>query len=92
MLEQAVRRQLPYQRTGSTLRTSCLWTLTRRVSLVLRYKLVKQKNADALVNVKLVTFAGQVMETYHRLNTMPNVNVMAVFQAFILEYESLTTR
>lgn len=60
--------------------------------LVLRYKLVKQKNADALVNVKLVTFAGQVMETYHRLNTMPNVNVMAVFQAFILEYESLTTR
>ncbi len=58
--------------------------------LVLRQKLVKQKNADALVNVKITRLAAQVMARYHELNMMPNVNVMAIFQSFILEYQSLT--
>ncbi|QYJ95321.1 DNA polymerase III subunit delta' [Shewanella spartinae] len=59
--------------------------------VVLRQKLVKQKNADALINIKITKFAAKVMETYHSLSMMPNVNFMAVFQAFILEYQSLTT-
>ncbi|WP_033539549.1 MULTISPECIES: DNA polymerase III subunit delta' [Shewanella] len=59
--------------------------------VVLRQKLVKQKNADALINIKITKFAAEVMETYHSLSMMPNVNFMAVFQAFILEYQSLTT-
>lgn len=59
--------------------------------LVLRQKLIKQKNTDAIINVKITTFATKVMATYHELNMMPNVNFIAVFQSFILEYQSLTT-
>ncbi|QYJ84845.1 DNA polymerase III subunit delta' [Shewanella mesophila] len=59
--------------------------------LVLRQKLIKQKSADALINVKITTFAAKVMATYHELNMMPNINFMAIFQSFILEYQSLTT-
>ncbi|MCG9696994.1 DNA polymerase III subunit delta' [Shewanella sp. Isolate11] len=57
--------------------------------LVLRQKLIKQKSADALINAKISDFAAKVMTTYHELSMMPNMNYMAIFQSFILEYQSL---
>lgn len=58
--------------------------------LILRQKLVKQTQLDALLRVKVSELAAKVMDTYHRLSVMPNVNYLALFQGFILEYRKLT--
>ncbi|MCE9678345.1 DNA polymerase III subunit delta' [Shewanella sp. AS1] len=58
--------------------------------LVLKQKLIKQKQYDAVINAKITDFATKVMATYHELKMMPNVNYMAIFQMFILEYQSIT--
>ncbi len=60
--------------------------------LVLRQKLIKQKNADALINAKISDFSAKVMLRYHELTMMPNINYMAIFQSLILEYQSLNTK
>ncbi len=57
--------------------------------LVLRQKLLKQKNANALINAKISDFAAKVMLRYHELTMMPNMNYMAIFQSLILEYQML---
>ncbi|GGI74099.1 DNA polymerase III subunit delta' [Shewanella hanedai] len=58
--------------------------------LILRQKLVKQTQLDALLRVKVSELAAKVMNTYHKLSVMPNVNSLALFQGFILEYKQLT--
>ncbi|MEC4724854.1 DNA polymerase III subunit delta' [Shewanella sp. D64] len=58
--------------------------------LILRQKLVKQTQLDALLRVKVSALAAKIMNTYHKLSVMPNVNSLALFQGFILEYKTLT--
>ncbi|RTR39618.1 DNA polymerase III subunit delta' [Shewanella canadensis] len=57
--------------------------------LLLRQKLVKQTELDALLRVRITEFSAKVMATYHRLLLMPNVNYLALFQSFILEYNEM---
>jgi DNA polymerase-3 subunit delta' len=58
--------------------------------LILRQKLVKQTQLDALLRMKVSELAAKIMNTYHKLSVMPNVNSLALFQGFILEYKKLT--
>ncbi|AQS36553.1 DNA polymerase III, delta prime subunit [Shewanella psychrophila] len=58
--------------------------------LILRQKLVRQTDLDALLRVKITEFGMKVMDTYHKLSVMPNVNYLALFNGFILEYNKLT--
>jgi len=60
--------------------------------LLLRQKLVKQTELDALLRVRITEFSAKVMATYHRLLLMPNVNYLALFQSFILEYNELSKK
>lgn len=62
----------------------------RVLYLILRQKLVKQTQLDALLRVKISELAAKIMNTYHKLSVMPNVNSLALFQGFILEYKKLT--
>lgn len=58
--------------------------------LILRQKLIKQTDLDALVRVNITEFGMKVMDTYHKLSVMPNVNYLALFNSFVLEYKRLT--
>ncbi|WP_076409516.1 DNA polymerase III subunit delta' [Shewanella sp. UCD-KL12] len=60
--------------------------------LLIRQKLIKQSDLDALLRVKVTEFAMKVMDTYHKLSVMPNVNYLALFNGFILEYNKLAKR
>ncbi|WP_299789234.1 DNA polymerase III subunit delta' [uncultured Shewanella sp.] len=60
--------------------------------LLLRQKLVKQTDLNALLRAKITEFSMKVMDTYHRLQLMPNVNYLALFQSFILEYNKLSEK
>ncbi|BAJ02542.1 DNA polymerase III subunit delta' [Shewanella violacea] len=57
--------------------------------LILRQKLIRQADLDALLRVKVTEFGMKVMDTYHKLSVMPNVNYLALFNGFILEYNKL---
>ena len=58
--------------------------------LILKQKLVKQTQLDALLRVKISDLAAKVMRIHHKLSVMPNVSYLALFQGFILEYKKLT--
>ncbi|QFU22459.1 DNA polymerase III subunit delta' [Shewanella eurypsychrophilus] len=58
--------------------------------LILRQKLIKQTDLDALLRVRVTEFGMKVMDTYHKLSVMPNVNYLALFNSFVLEYNRLT--
>nr|WP_309247250.1 DNA polymerase III subunit delta' [Shewanella sp. VB17] len=58
--------------------------------LILKQKLVKQTQLDALLRVKVSELTTKIMSTHHTLSSMPNVSYLALFQGFILEYKQLT--
>ena len=58
--------------------------------LILRQKLIRQTDLDALLRVRVTQLGMKVMDTYHKLSVMPNVNYLALFSGFILEYNKLT--
>ncbi|MEI6859216.1 MAG: DNA polymerase III subunit delta' [Shewanella sp.] len=57
--------------------------------LVLRQKLIRQTDLDALLRVKITELGMKVMDTYHKLTAMPNVNYLAILNGFVLEYNNL---
>lgn len=59
--------------------------------LVLRHKLIKQKDMDALKRASLTDLAMKVTQICNRLTVMPNINALGLLQSLVLEYAELTS-
>ncbi|WP_298769994.1 DNA polymerase III subunit delta' [uncultured Shewanella sp.] len=57
--------------------------------LVLKQKLVKQTDLDAIVRMKIVDLSADIMQQYHQLKLMPNINVSALFSSYIDDYQQI---
>ncbi|WP_299006697.1 DNA polymerase III subunit delta' [uncultured Shewanella sp.] len=57
--------------------------------LVLKQKLVKQTDLNALIRMKIVDLAADIMQQYHQLKLMPNMNLAALFRAYIADYQAI---
>lgn len=58
--------------------------------LVLRQKLLKTPNIDALLAANIVELSTLVMKTCHELSLMPNINALGLFQNYLARYNQLT--
>ncbi|MCL1123454.1 DNA polymerase III subunit delta' [Shewanella surugensis] len=59
--------------------------------LVLKQKLIKQVDLDAMIRMKIVDFSTHIMQQYHQLKIMPNINIPALFKGFIADYQQIVT-
>ncbi|WP_394202060.1 DNA polymerase III subunit delta' [Shewanella waksmanii] len=58
--------------------------------LVLRQKLLKTPQIDALLAANIVELSTLVMKTCHELALMPNINALGLFQNYLARYNQLT--
>ena len=57
--------------------------------LVLHRKLVTDSTIEPLIRSAIVTFAAKIMQQETRLSVMPTINVLGLFEGFVLEYTQL---
>lgn len=57
--------------------------------LVLKQKLVKQPDLDAIIRMKIVDLSADIMQQYHQLKLMPNINIPALFSGYIADYQQI---
>lgn len=57
--------------------------------LVLKQKLSRQVDLDAIVRMKIVDLSASIMQQYHQLKQMPNINTSALFKSVIADYQQI---